>query len=146
MSPGPFSGIPGIASGDWGTRMFQKGSHKRSARRSTCSQSFGPLWGHWLKNGCRKRPDLTIEKGQSNVSTTASSKRCPIHHIRRILLRVTFIFLKLLGNACRFTRVGHLKSYKRMYASLGSIGPPQSEPGSSVCRESSIPIESMYDA
>jgi hypothetical protein len=44
ISHGSFSSISEIASGDWGMKMLQKESHKRSSRRSTCWQSFGPLW------------------------------------------------------------------------------------------------------
>jgi hypothetical protein len=40
--------IPGIVSGDWGKKMLQKESHKRTARKSTRSQSFGPLVDEWL--------------------------------------------------------------------------------------------------
>jgi hypothetical protein len=36
--------------------------------------------------------NLTIQKDQSNESTTIISKGCPIHHIRQILSRMTFIF------------------------------------------------------
>jgi hypothetical protein len=71
----------------------------------------------------------------------ASSKGYPIPYVRRILHRVTFILLELWINACKLARVGHLKSFKRMYTRFWALSAPlnwgiECEPGSGVCIES----------